>query len=69
MVGHEAVVVELGRETGFGPGQEAEEVAERVRITEHELAVIAAGDEVVAPPIEQLAWRSGHEPLPVGDTI
>ena len=65
MVGHKTVVVELGGVAGFRPGEKIEEIAKGRLIRQEELAVIPPGNEMVAAPINQLAWRSANS----GDTI
>ena len=67
MVRYQAVVVELGGVAGFGARQEIEKVAKLVLCGEEELAVVAAGDEVVTGAILELAWVAWHGIL--GDTI
>ena len=55
---HEAVVVELGGVGSLCAREQVEKVPARGFLGQQELAVIAAGNDVVTAPIEQLAWSA-----------
>lgn len=69
VIRHEAVVVELSGIAGLRSAEESEEILEGLGLREEELTVVAAGDEVIAAVVEQLARRPSHDAERLDDTI